>query len=58
MLLNEYTRHSILDVWRGAEHTSAEKQGKCKMCKNNSQRRYVKSKNVNLRDIYFELFQY
>ena len=58
MLLNEYTRHSILDVWRGAEYTSAEKQGKCKMCKNNSQRRYVKSKNVNLRDIYFELFQY
>ena len=25
-------KHSILDVWRGSEHVSAEKQGTCKVC--------------------------
>ena len=38
-------KHSILDVWRGSdEYASAEKQGKFKVSKKNSQCRYVKCK--------------
>ena len=35
-------KHSILDVWKGSEYASAEKQGRCTVRKKNSQRRYVK----------------
>ena len=38
-LLTGHTKHSILDVWRGSEYASAEKQGRCKVSKNNSRRR-------------------
>ena len=31
-------KHSNLDVWRGSEYGSAEKQGSCKVDKNNSRR--------------------
>ena len=32
-------KHSILDVWRGSEYDSAEKQGRCEVCKKNFGRR-------------------
>ena len=34
-------KHSILDVWRGSEYASAEKQGKCKLFKKNIHCHYV-----------------
>ena len=39
-------KHFILDVWRGSEYASAEKQGRCKVRKKNSRRRYVKRKST------------
>ena len=35
-----------LDIWRGSEYVSAEKQGRCKVCKKNSLCRYVKCKST------------
>ena len=31
-------KSTVLNVWRGSEYASAEKQGKCKVSKNNSWR--------------------
>ena len=39
-------KRSILDLLKGSEYASAEKQGRCKVCKKNSQRRYVKCKST------------
>ena len=39
-------KNSISDVWRDSEYASAAKQGRCKVCKNNSRRRYVKYKST------------
>ena len=61
-------KYSILDVWRGSEYASADKQDRCKVCKKNSRCRYVKCKstwymfwnssailaNVWLRNVTFE----
>ena len=41
-----YAKKSILGVWRGSEYASAAKQGRCKVCKKNSRRRYVKRKSM------------
>ena len=40
--LTGYAKNSILDSWKGSEYASAAKQGRCKVCKKNSRRRYVK----------------
>ena len=39
-------KHSILDVGKGSEYASVEKQGTRKVCKKNSWRCYVKCKSV------------
>ena len=44
-------KHSILDVWRGSEYASAEKQGRCKLFKKNIHCHYV----LNLRDMYISM---
>ena len=41
-----YAKKSILGVWRGSEYASAAKQGRCKVCKKNPWRRYVKYKST------------
>ena len=41
-----YAKKSILGVWRGSEYASAAKQGRCKVCKKNSRRCYVKCKSM------------
>ena len=48
-----YAKKSILGVWRGSEYASAAKQGRCKVCKKNSRRSYVKYKSTWL---CFEIF--
>ena len=39
-------KNLILDVWRGPEYVPAAEQGSCKVCKENSRRRYVKYKST------------
>ena len=47
--LNSFTgcaKNSVLDVWMGSGYASAAKQGRCKVCRKNSWRRYVKYKST------------
>ena len=37
--LTGHANHSFLDVWKGSEYASSEKQGRCNMFKKNSRRR-------------------
>ena len=48
-------KHSILDVWRDPEYASAEKQGRCKVCKKALK---AAAWNANLRDMCFKIFQW
>ena len=38
-------KNFILDVWRGSDYAAAAKQGKCKVSKINTRRRYVKDRS-------------
>ena len=42
--LTGHTKRFILDVWRGSEYAFALKQGRCKVCKRNSQHCKLKCK--------------